>query len=311
VNSAGNGYSLNADSLNIGIGGGKRNNAVISADAAGNVTIEAANSITLKVGRTTLNISDTSFSVASKIADTPILNTWDAGIKLSPREGFSAFGMDCKISAVGKAVMGDSMGGGFSTAMGVGAIKGRELKMANYNATEYAFLNIFADIEFSENMVALINGMQYQDRRRDLQKNVADQAAKKAEADQAARDVNKAEQEATDALIVAETARKALKDEGSPATGNLRDAFNEAIIKAKEKENSRHDAVEKAKSTRNAANKLQNDVDATSDWGNITSLVVEWAGFIKTFVNTVRGLYKDWNDAAGSRKKASQQPGNP
>jgi hypothetical protein len=296
VNSAGNGYSLNADSLNIGIGGGNQNNAVISADAAGNVTIEAANSIALKVGRTTLNISDTSFSVTSKIADTPIYNTWDAGISLSPRKGFSASGINCKLGAVEKAVMSDSMGGVFSTTMGVGSIKGRELKMANYNATEYAFLNIFADIEFAENVAALINGMQYQDRRRDLQKNVKDQVVKEAEAKRAAQGAVEAEQKATKALKAAETARKALADKGSPETGDLRNAFNNAIIKAKEKEDSRHDAVEKAKNTRNAANKLQNDVDDAADWGNIVSLVVEWVGFIKTLVNTVHGLYRDLRD---------------
>jgi hypothetical protein len=306
LNSAGNGYSLKADSLNMGIGGGDRSNAVITADAAGNVTIEAANSITLKVGRTTLSISDTSFSVESQIADTPVSNTWDAGISLSPRGGFSASGMNCKLNAVKKAVMSDSLGGIFSATMGVGSIKGRELKMATYDATEYKVLNVTTDIEFAENMIALINGMQYQDRQRDMQKNVADQAAKEAVADLADGDADEKKQAAEKALKDAKNAKAALKQAGSPDNGPLWDAFTQAVGDAKKAENARHEAVKTAKEKRDAANQRQNDIDVAADWGNIVNMVIAWAGFLTTLYDTVMSLYEDWKAASTAREKARE-----
>jgi hypothetical protein len=305
LNSAGNNYSLQADSLNIGVGGADKSNAVITADAAGNLTIEAANAITLKVGRTTLSISNTSFSVESQIADSPISNSWDAGLSLSPRGGFSASGMNCKLNAVKKAVMSDGMGGMFSTTMGVGSIKGREIKLANYNAEEYKALNITADIEFTENMVALINGMEYQDKQRDLEKNAADQEIKVAAANDAAAAAKEAEKNAADAFERAEKASSDLKAAGASEAGYLRD-LNTTITDALEAENRRHKAVEEAKSKRDEANKRQDALDKAETWGNTVNFIMEWAGFVKTLHETLQSLYEDWKQLSATREKARE-----
>jgi hypothetical protein len=306
LNSAGNNYSLQADGLNIGVGGADKNNAVITADAAGNVTIEAANAITLKVGRTTLSISNTSFSVESQIADSPISNTWNASLSLSPRSGFSASGMNCLLNAVKKAVMSDGMGGMFSTAMGVGSIKGREIKLANYNAKEYSALNITADIAFVENMLSLINGMEYQDKQRDLEKNAADQEKMEAEAAQKAAEAKEAERTANDTLIQAQRARSALNAAEVSADPGLRAALTAAIYKAQEAEEKRHKAVREAKEKRDAVNARQDAIDAVGTWGNITNFVLEWTVFLKTLMEKIYSLYGDWKNLSATRERAHE-----
>jgi hypothetical protein len=310
LHSAGNNLSLQADSLNIGIGADK-GNAVISADSAGNITIEAASSITLKVGRTTLNISDTSFSVKSQIADTPIANTWDAALSLSPRGGFSASGMNCKISAAKKAAMSDSMGGLFSTQMGVGQVKGRELKMATYNAKEYAILTITEDIDFTENMIALINAMEYQDKLRELKKNAVDQKDRAAAATAAASEASAKVAAAAAAYTKAQKAQGDFKEGGSPASGPLKEALDTAIKAAKEAEQERHTAAEKAKKQQDLASERQNALDTVTKWGSIFNMVMEWVRFVKELTEKLLDLIEEqkrlsikWEQAREMERKA-------
>jgi hypothetical protein len=126
--------------------------ASISLSASGEITIEASK-ITLKAGRTSVSLSDDGFSATSKIVNTPLPNTYDASISLKPRAGFSASGINCKIAGINKASLSDSLGGSFSSGLGVMSIKGREIKLANYNATEYKVSTIISNIELAENII--------------------------------------------------------------------------------------------------------------------------------------------------------------
>jgi hypothetical protein len=130
----------------------KRGDIRIKAEK--DITIEAGGTITIKVGRTTLTIKDTGFTLTSKLSNSEIPNSYDAGITVTPRSGFSAFGLECKIAGIKKAMIGDSMGGELSTGLGVLSIKGREMKMATYNAEEYLGLTIFANLDLAQNIIA-------------------------------------------------------------------------------------------------------------------------------------------------------------
>jgi len=160
-NSASGCYGILADEFTLGVGSG---NASIKIDGSGNIAIKAANSIKLAVGRTSVSISDTGFSVNSKITDTPIENTYDASISLKPLKGFSASGLNCSLSAVKEASICDGMGGKISSDTGVVSIAGREINLSNYSNVEFFFLTTFGVFEYVFNTIALSQGMAYRDK---------------------------------------------------------------------------------------------------------------------------------------------------
>ncbi|GHV83486.1 hypothetical protein AGMMS50212_08260 [Spirochaetia bacterium] len=148
--SAVNHHSMTAKRFDLKVNNGA---ASISIDAKGNVSIKG-NSISLKAGRTSVKISDDGFSAKSKLVNSDIPNTYDAKIGLSPRDGFSASGMNCKIAAVTKAQIGDGMGGSLGSELGVLSVKAREIKMATYNSKEYAILEVGASLDLAQNIAA-------------------------------------------------------------------------------------------------------------------------------------------------------------
>jgi len=154
-------YSIAADKLILGIGGGDNPNTSISIDELGNINIEAKNSINFKVGRTSVSISEEGFVVSSKLTDTPVSNTYDASIALRPMEGFIASGMNCTLNAVKTASIGDSMGGNFSASTGVTNIRGRDIKLSNYNKTEFAWLTINSIFSYFTNFMSLCEGSHF------------------------------------------------------------------------------------------------------------------------------------------------------
>jgi hypothetical protein len=127
--------------------------ASINIDAKGNITINAT-SISINVGRTSVNIKDGAYTINSKLVNSSLPNSYDAGLKITPRNGFSAFGMNCKLAAVRNLNIGDGMGGSLSTGMGVLSVKGREIKMGTYNAKEYKALEAASVVDLTANIVA-------------------------------------------------------------------------------------------------------------------------------------------------------------
>ncbi|GHV91027.1 hypothetical protein AGMMS50268_15300 [Spirochaetia bacterium] len=146
-----NNYSIKAKRFDLKVNNGK---ASISMTADGEIKITAAKSITLKVGRTTVKLDDFGFSAKSKLVTSDIPNTWDAGIKLNPRNGFSASGINCKLAAVRKVQIGDGFGGSISSGIGVGSIKGREVKLGTYNSLEYIGLTTAAALDLVQNITS-------------------------------------------------------------------------------------------------------------------------------------------------------------
>jgi len=153
-NYASDSYRINADSFNLGIGGNENSNASIEIDTNGKITINASDSIEFNVGRTSLSISDSEFSVKSKLGDSILDNSWDASLSLKAMKGFSASGLNCELEAIRGSSIGDSMGGKFSTSSGVGKIDGREIKLNTMSKFEYNLLALFSTYDFIFNTIA-------------------------------------------------------------------------------------------------------------------------------------------------------------
>jgi len=160
-NNASESYSVLADALKFKVGGKDNKNAGIEISPDGKITINAASSIKLKVGKTSLSISDSGFSVSSKMVDTPIENTYDASLSLKAMSGFSARGMKCSMTGIKGASVNDSMGGKLSVGNGMGNIVGRELELKTYDQTEYAWLSVSNTLDFVFNTLAMSEGMDY------------------------------------------------------------------------------------------------------------------------------------------------------
>jgi len=153
-NFASEGYSISAETFELGIGGEKNKNASISIDDEGNITIKAISSIEFSVGNTSMSIDSDGFSVKSKLINTPLENTYDASMSLKALRGFSASGLNCSLAAVKKASINDAMGGSISTNMGMGKIVGREIAIKTYNSVEYNWLALFNTYDFLANTIA-------------------------------------------------------------------------------------------------------------------------------------------------------------
>jgi len=153
-NLASEGYSISAETFGLDIGGEKNENASISIDAEGNITINAISSIKFTVGNTSMKISSDEFSVISKLINTPLDNTYDASMSLKALKGFSASGLSCSLDAVKKASINDAMGGSISTNMGLNKIVGREIAIKTYNNAEYNWLTLFNAYDFIANTIA-------------------------------------------------------------------------------------------------------------------------------------------------------------
>jgi phage baseplate assembly protein gpV len=98
--------------------------------AGKNITIEAGASLTLKVGRTTLTITDDKFSVSNQLMSA-VPNPVDASISLNVRDGVAISGQTVGIDADRKWSLGDKFGGGISGTVGIVKIGCRELSITN------------------------------------------------------------------------------------------------------------------------------------------------------------------------------------
>jgi hypothetical protein len=285
---AANAFSLSADSVTVKVGGAAKNNASISVDSEGNITIKSQGSITFKTGRTSLSLSDSGFSVSSKVVDTVLQNTWDAKLSLASQTGFSASGMYCKINAVRQASMSDKLGGAISVNMGVGKMAGRELMMSNYNAGEFAFLNLVADMEYIQNIAAFASAEDISGRALDLAGGedllTAEDEANSA-AEQAYKDLRDA-RVAYDKWQAAE--KQSAQDKGvlKQEAITVYNAAKASEAKRKEKVLAYYDMVQ---GIRQGWVYAQNRADGTK-------IAVTWVNFLKKHLKALYDLYGDWKD---------------
>jgi hypothetical protein len=291
---AANRFSLSADDISIRAGGAAKDRASISVDAAGNVTISAKGSISLKTGRTSLSLSESGFNVKSKIGDTAITNTWDAGISLSPLRGFSATGLECKLNAVRKSVMSEKMGGMVTVNMGLGTMKGREIGMNIYNASEFKYLNFVSDLEFIQNIAAFGTAEDIRGQTMELEGGedllkTQDEAAVATE--QADLDLQKAWEAYYLWNSAAEPDRASRRDEAQRA-------FDTAEASEKVRKEKTAAYYEKIHEIRRGLVSAQNRYDRTQ-------IAFIWINYLNKHLKALYDIYREWKDLAETKKELS------
>jgi hypothetical protein len=290
---AANKFSLSADSISFRAGGAAKDRTSISVDAAGNVTISAKGSITLKTGRTSLSLSDSGFSVKSKIGDTVINNTWDASISLSPLKGFSAAGLECKLNAVRKSVMSEKMGGMVAVNMGLGSMKGRELGMNVYNASEFKYLNFVSDLEYIQNIAAFASAEDIRVRSMELAGG-EDLLKTQDEAAVATEQANLDLQKAWDAYYLWKAAANAV-DTASRLDEALK-AFDTAEASEKVRKEKLAAYYEKIQEVRRGMVSAQNRADGTQ-------IAFIWANYLNKHLKALYNIYREWQDLAETKEQ--------
>ncbi|MDR0630307.1 MAG: hypothetical protein LBG24_11880 [Treponema sp.] len=127
--------------------------ADITLDAA-NITLQAGKSITLKVGRTSLTISDTGFSVTSQMMQR-YASPFDASFSLGVRDGIALSGQTVDISGRRKWSVSDKLGGAVSSTAGVLNLAGRDITIGTIQKEMQIVNNFTFGIDYS---LALVSG---------------------------------------------------------------------------------------------------------------------------------------------------------
>ena len=141
----------------------KLENGDIQIRAAGSVVIKALKEIVLKVGRTTLSISDSGFSVVTK----KINSNWDIGfdtsLNLDPRSGISMFGQTVDISSGHSLSLGDKYGGSLEISTGTISVTGKEVGLSTCNTVKYGLLLAFNAWDYGLNTALASYAIQGED----------------------------------------------------------------------------------------------------------------------------------------------------
>jgi hypothetical protein len=290
---AANKFSLSADSISFRAGGVAKDRAAISVDAAGNVTISAKGSISLKTGRTSLSLSDSGFSVKSKRGDTVISNTWDASISLSPLKGFSAAGLECKLTAVRKSVMSEKLGGMVAVNMGLGSMKGREVSMNTYNASEFMYLNFVSDLEYIQNIAAFASAEDIRVRSMELVGG-EDLLKTEDEAAVATEQANLDLQKAWEAYYLWKGATE-VAEKASRRDEALK-AFDTAEASEKVRKERLAAYYQKIQEIRQGMVSAQNRADGTK-------IAFIWANYLNKHLKALYNIYREWQDLAETKKQ--------
>jgi hypothetical protein len=101
------------------------------------VVIKAGEEIQLQVGRTVLTISDEGFKVITRLHRGNVENVYNTQLSIFPREGIKLAGPSIGIAATRELKLSDSLGGSFSSELGVMEIKGREIAIEAFDDIAY------------------------------------------------------------------------------------------------------------------------------------------------------------------------------
>jgi hypothetical protein len=127
---------------------------------AGNrVVIKAGDEIILQVGKTVLKISDGELNVISKLINSNVTNAYDATLSMSGEDGVSLAGLSVDISAINDFSIGDTLGGGIESELGIVSIGGREIKSEVYDSAQFKTLVIGALQQYGLSVKAGVEGI--------------------------------------------------------------------------------------------------------------------------------------------------------
>jgi hypothetical protein len=118
------------------------------------VVIKADDEIRLQVGRTVLVINDNGLNIITKTFDSNMTNVYDTVFAMAPLKGISMYGKGVNISAGRKVSIGDSLGGEFSSSLGVVGVSGKDISLECYNGVEYGFLELSSAVKMAQAIAA-------------------------------------------------------------------------------------------------------------------------------------------------------------
>jgi hypothetical protein len=104
--------------------------------AEGDNTIEAGDSITLRVGRTSVKISDKGFSVVSQLLESAAPNPFDTTLDVNNKDGILMFGKTVGINSGCKWAISAGLGASISGTVGNIALGGRQIEMSTQGIPE-------------------------------------------------------------------------------------------------------------------------------------------------------------------------------
>ncbi|MDR3301895.1 MAG: hypothetical protein LBT01_05100 [Spirochaetaceae bacterium] len=131
----------------------------LSINAKNDIVISSDSSITLKVGRSSISITDMGIVIKSGKINAPFTNTWDTQLALSPTDGIAVSGAHAKINVVNDFTIQDSFGGGFSSNLGVSRVNGVDIKLQTIGGKGYGSNVQNAGVEFLFNTATMVLGL--------------------------------------------------------------------------------------------------------------------------------------------------------
>jgi hypothetical protein len=131
----------------------------LSIDAKHDITISSDSSITLKVGRSSISINDTGIIIKSAKINSPIGNTWDSALTITPLDGIVMNGPHAKITAVNDFSLTDGYGGSVSSDIGVTRIGGIDIKMATSGLPAYIKGGFLQGLDLGLNIASMAAGI--------------------------------------------------------------------------------------------------------------------------------------------------------
>ena len=105
--------------------------------AKNRIVIKAGEEIQLQVGRSSIIISDKGINIVSRKTRSPIENSWDTKINLTPLDGINMFGHRVRMKAAKDFSLADSFGGELTSIMGITRLTSKDFKAQSTSLLGY------------------------------------------------------------------------------------------------------------------------------------------------------------------------------
>jgi len=126
--------------------------------ASNRIVIKAGKEIELRVGRSSIIISDTGIKIATRKTRSNIENGWDTVIDMNPRAGINMFGQKVCIMAGQKFELSEIYGGSISSHLGLTRITGFDIRLSTIGTAAFLFRGVINFADYVTNLVTMSLG---------------------------------------------------------------------------------------------------------------------------------------------------------
>jgi hypothetical protein len=116
------------------------------------IIFKALDEIRIQVGRTTLVIDDSGFSVVTRKVNSSVPIPNDTSFSMSPRDGISMFGENVTIASASRFSLSDAWGAGVGSTVGMLDISGRQINQKTYSKPQMLFAMAVNGITWAQNI---------------------------------------------------------------------------------------------------------------------------------------------------------------